>query len=369
MRCVSSIVAVHGLHEDHTSAWVDTSSDVFWLRDLLPRYIPSARVLVYGYALEPESFLSGRSCERVLQHAQTLVAELEADRCESNASRRPLVFICHGLGGLIVKRALAYSASRVSKKVDHLYSIFVSTYGILFFGTPHDSSLSPRTLFGFPGSDTPIGDALSVACKDSETLQNINDQFAPLMKQFHIHFFWEERNTITSTWTGLLVPEFSAAPILDDTERSGIWATHSGMCKFANPDSPGFPVVRATLKRYSRDAYDVIANRWVQAAKALDRLRRNEASELLECNDASLKSPVIYQKYDRTLHNKFFCVPYNATNIFTGREALTERVERSILHDASQDSSNMQKRFVLYGLGGSGKTQFCLKFVHDHRQR
>jgi GTPase SAR1 family protein len=27
-----------------------------------------------------------------------------------------------------------------------------------------------------------------------------------------------------------------------------------------------------------------------------------------------------------------------------------------------------QKRFVVYGLGGAGKTQFCSKFAQDNRQ-
>ena len=29
----------------------------------------------------------------------------------------------------------------------------------------------------------------------------------------------------------------------------------------------------------------------------------------------------------------------------------------------------MQKRFVVFGLGGSGKTQFCCKFASDNKQR
>ena len=364
-----SIVAVHGTNEDHISAWLDTSSGIFWLRDLLPRYIPSARILTYDYFADEDSSLSDRSSERVLQHAQTLVAELEADRCVNNASRRPLIFICHGLGGVVVKRALAYSASRVSKKVDHLYSIFVSTYGILFFGTPHDGLPSHQQSSCASGSEMPSDRATAAANKDSETLQNISDQFAPLIKQFHIHFFWEQRKTITSTWTGLVVEESSAAPILDDTERSGIWATHSGMCKFANPGAPGFSVVRATLNRYTQDANGIIASRWMQALKALERLRHNEAAELLESYDASQTSPVIYEKYNNTPRNKYFCVPYNASSIFTGRQDITERLEKSILSGGTQRPLTIQKRFILYGLGGSGKTQFCLKFVQDHRQR
>ena len=32
-------------------------------------------------------------------------------------------------------------------------------------------------------------------------------------------------------------------------------------------------------------------------------------------------------------------------------------------------AQKMQKRYVLHGLGGSGKTQICLKFAQDHRER
>ncbi|PMD48997.1 hypothetical protein L207DRAFT_595617 [Hyaloscypha variabilis F] len=78
------------------------------------------------------------SSDRILQHAQTLVAQLEANRSLANASRRPLIFICHSLGGISV--ALAYSASRTSKNVTHIHSIYVSTFAVLFLGTPHNGS-------------------------------------------------------------------------------------------------------------------------------------------------------------------------------------------------------------------------------------
>jgi len=37
-------------------------------------------------------------------------------------------------------------------------------------------------------TDGQLVDALK---EGSETLQNITDQFTPLMKRFHIYFFWE----------------------------------------------------------------------------------------------------------------------------------------------------------------------------------
>jgi len=106
----------------------------------------------------------------------------------------------------------------------------------------------------------------------------------------------------------------------------------------------------------------------MKALEALARLRRNEAAELLESYDPNQESPVIYDKHPHIVRNKFFSVPYNASSIFTGRQDITERLERSILPSKTRTQLPMQRRFILYGLGGSGKTQFCLKFIQDHRQ-
>lgn len=76
-----------------------------------------------------------------------------------------------------------------------------------------------------------------------------------------------------------IVDESSAAPILDNTERSGIAANHSQMCKFEGK-SAGYRTVAAALMRYVREAPDVIPPRWAQAREMLKVQRSNEASEL-----------------------------------------------------------------------------------------
>ena len=105
---------------------------------------------------------------------------------------------------LTKSKALAYSASRTSKNEDHLYSIYVSTYGILFFGTPHHGSniakmagIARRVLSALVPKrimDT-NGQLLDALQKNSETLQNITDQFVALMKRFRVFFFWEQEKT------------------------------------------------------------------------------------------------------------------------------------------------------------------------------
>jgi len=141
----------------------------------------------------------------------------------AGASERPIIFVCHSLGGIIVKRvgypaefpvrcwlqqALAYSASRTGRGIEHLHSIYVSTFAVLFLGTPHGGSGKARLAARFrrvldtlaPSKvwDT-NGQLLEALREGSEILQNITDQFVPIMKQFRIYFFWEQEKTDMKT--------------------------------------------------------------------------------------------------------------------------------------------------------------------------
>ena len=56
---------------------------------MLPRALKNARILTFGYNANVISLFGSTSSDRVLQHAQTLVAELEADRAVSPLLCRP----------------------------------------------------------------------------------------------------------------------------------------------------------------------------------------------------------------------------------------------------------------------------------------
>ena len=66
----------------------------------------------------------------VREQAINLLNRIVSKREE--AEERPIVFVAHSLGGIIVKRAL------VEAKLDDSYkSLREATYGIAFFSTPH----------------------------------------------------------------------------------------------------------------------------------------------------------------------------------------------------------------------------------------
>jgi len=289
---VVDIVAVHGLNGDAFKSWTTSKTDRFWLGDpsLLPMDMKHARILTFNYNASVTALFGKTSSDRILQHAHTLIAEIVADRELEDAMQRPIIFICHSLGGIVVKRALAYSASRTSKLVQHLHSIFVSTYAVLFLGTPHNgsnkasiASTGQRMIDALVPSkiwDT-NGQLLNALKEESEVLQNITDIFTPLMKNFRIYFFWEQEKTDFGSTQRYVVEESSAAPILDDTERAGLPYDHRNMCKFESRTSPGYRLIVAALLRYSKEAPSTIPQRWANAIEMLKSKRMNEAAELV----------------------------------------------------------------------------------------
>ncbi|KKZ64975.1 hypothetical protein EMCG_09120 [[Emmonsia] crescens] len=285
------IVAVHGLNGNAIKTWTCETDNVCWLSNLLPTYINNARVLSWGYNAKINSLMGGStSSDRILQHAQTLTEELQSDRELEDATGRPIIFVCHSLGGIIVKKALAFSSRQTGPKTARLHSIYTCTYGILFFGTPHNGSSHSSALNSaqklaslvVPKKAVLFETSLVNALKEgSETLQSINDEFLPLTPRFRLFFLWEQLRTDLKYTKDYIVSIDSAVPTLDGIEKCAIPADHRGMCKFQNANSPGFRTVLAALKRYSQAAPMIIQQRLIQSAEMLIEKRKHEALELL----------------------------------------------------------------------------------------
>ena len=130
------------------------------MKDLLPKDVPNARIMTFGYSTRlfatqnsntsklSQMWKRSRSSSdlKTLQNipqalylqSNALLEELAKHRAD-RASNRPIIFIAHSLGGLIVKGALVQSSASVGER-SHYKAIELSTAGALFFGTPHHGS-------------------------------------------------------------------------------------------------------------------------------------------------------------------------------------------------------------------------------------
>lgn len=145
------------------------------------------------------------SSDNIHQHAQTLLTSLSLERKSEETTENPILWVCHSLGGILVKRALELSADLQSKNADDLRSIFVSTYGIMFLGTPHigaDPAKWGLILQGMVNSLVPRkfmdtqSQLIQTLQTNNETLQNINLKFLDIYQRFKVRSpFWIMRTS------------------------------------------------------------------------------------------------------------------------------------------------------------------------------
>ncbi|KAF5723452.1 hypothetical protein FMUND_1835 [Fusarium mundagurra] len=250
------IVFIHGLKGDCQKTWTDKTSGSPWPKTLLPLEIETARVLTYSY----DSTVTGRdhvpSQNRISNHAYNLVTALASLRQSDSTNERPIIFICHSLGGLVCQDALVTARQRSEQ---HLQDIVNFTRGVIFLGTPHHGSslakigeLVSRSVGLIKETNS---DIVQVLTRDSEVLARIQDSFQALLMtrskdeatMIDITCFYEE---LPTKKFGVIVPKHSA--ILPGYISIGIHKNHAEMTKFSNSEEPGFVAICGELKRWMK---------------------------------------------------------------------------------------------------------------------
>lgn len=281
-----------------------------------------------------------------------------------------------------MKSALVHSASRTSHFTSHLNAIYISTFAILFFSTPHDQIDVGKWIASSTSSST--SNFLTRRAKERismpempitvHALDVITNQFAPLMKKVHMYLFWEGLRTQLTSGAEFMVDPSSAAPHLYDTERRGIPnSNHSDMTKFHQSDSAYRTVISALMK-YCYSAPAIVTYRWKEAMESMMRMRRNEACELtglfLEIPDkVPIPTESNTEAIEAALQNEHFHPPYTVSMDFIGQEDIMNALQGAFEPEDQTLMDKQQKRFVVYGIGGSGKTQISAKYAQSNRQQ
>ncbi|KAH6984406.1 putative ankyrin repeat protein [Ilyonectria sp. MPI-CAGE-AT-0026] len=125
------VITVHGLRDDRNTAWINKKSE-WWVKKQLFA-AEDIRQIDYAYAIDQNSTIY--KPDGIRFHAQTLATEYAKlrEKLEDTETHRPVIWICHDLGGTIVKEALSL-ASASPKKYG---KIAILTTAIVFLGTPH----------------------------------------------------------------------------------------------------------------------------------------------------------------------------------------------------------------------------------------
>lgn len=76
---------MHGLTGNREDTW--KRDGILWPQDLLPKRLPEARIMTFGYDANVIAFLSAASQNRIASHGQNLLSSLADVRDESETVR------------------------------------------------------------------------------------------------------------------------------------------------------------------------------------------------------------------------------------------------------------------------------------------
>ncbi|KAF8252057.1 hypothetical protein K440DRAFT_18990 [Wilcoxina mikolae CBS 423.85] len=126
---VADVIAVTGLAGHAFGSWRSRETQQMWLKDFLPHDVKNVRIMSYGY----DSTLVGhsRAETRLLDYQRLFIQELECARTVVPKTR-PLIFIGHSLGGILILQTLIEARRNPSH-----HHLLESLHSIVFFGTPH----------------------------------------------------------------------------------------------------------------------------------------------------------------------------------------------------------------------------------------
>ncbi|KAI1322949.1 hypothetical protein F5Y16DRAFT_403920 [Xylariaceae sp. FL0255] len=233
----------------------------------------------YGY----DSSVFSKSIATIGIFADQLLEELLAKRSSPAERERPIMFLCHSLGGIVFKKALIRARER-----DRYEELLMKVRGVAFFGTPHRGSSSAdwASILGNISNVLSLGTTTNTGLlkslqQNSKVLQDVSESFVDRGKGLRIISFCETRkleNTnilvVNQRSASLLVPNETVIPLNGD---------HRSICRYSNleEDRQRLDLVITNLRR---TAEDVVTKEAFFSTKLTEKEQRSCLQELYPGN-------------------------------------------------------------------------------------
>ncbi|KAK0642946.1 hypothetical protein B0T16DRAFT_174379 [Cercophora newfieldiana] len=209
-----------------------------WLRDYLPSHphLQPSRVMTYGYS---SRLGDDRNASGVAEWASSLLAAVSCVRVTEQERSRPIIFVCHSLGGLVAREAMIELGREPS-----LYpGLSLRHCGLLFLSTPH----SGVTLADWTRYLVQFGELAGMRARDfTNMLESFNNSSRVSKRDFgrlpHVPPFeclYETRKMKVGGRKRLIVTADSAG-------LNGVVAKpmsnvdHKDICRFPTDTHPGY---------------------------------------------------------------------------------------------------------------------------------
>lgn len=270
---------------DPLQTWLGEAGEQHWATESIKKRAPCARVLVYDYGDIEEGWTFKNLATQLLR---LLYEQRPRKGTDVHLyQKRPVFFICHSIGGLVVKLALteAHRHERYRPIADFCH-------GVTFFATPHHGSfhlstddfrLSVQEML-YLRAPLPVSLTKQLSL-ENKTLQKIDENFKQLAGEFQLWTFYETEDSVLlpssnvpgtdrTPDTAPITPMSSAILGVRHEKIYALRSTHAECAWFDGQDEQ-------TMWIYLRSLCDTI----LEAARIHRRYRFNPEDRLLHPKD------------------------------------------------------------------------------------
>ncbi|OLN82235.1 Ankyrin repeat domain-containing protein 17 [Colletotrichum chlorophyti] len=290
-----------------------SSSESASKKDGLARDFPRARILLYQYESAWVGDLKVKTFMRDI--AKSMLEGLQANR--QGIRDRPIVFIGHSMGGLVIAKAITLAAETYREIFPRMFECIA---GCAFFGTPFGGAhvAAVASMLGDIGEQlgyTKSSTLVKMMTPGDESLNELKGDFlrlafklSPVVQLFcfyenHPTDFTQERygaamSKIAKTVVPKKFQDFVSreSATLPGIEEMGLAANHRDLVKFSDFKDPRYQLVREPLKRLIHGANLVVKNR-LNSTRGIEPEVVNQVMELLNGGQASKKRKMLTPQF------------------------------------------------------------------------
>jgi tetratricopeptide (TPR) repeat protein len=215
-----SVVFVHGLGGNAYDTWRRSKDGTTFWPEWLAHDIPGLTAWTLAYEAPPTNWVG--TAMPIQDRAKNVLESLLGRRELRGA---PLVFVCHSLGGLVVKQVLRAADGRRAYSAE-ARAFLETVKGIVFVATPHTGSTQATLLDKLRLIAWPSASTLDLV-KNNANLRDLNIWYRNWSGSIRHKVFYEKQGTAA----GVIVSDDSSDPGLLHVDPVGIDADHLDISK------------------------------------------------------------------------------------------------------------------------------------------
>jgi len=248
-KALVDIIFIHGLGGHSQKTWTSNHDPgTFWPGRWLPQEpdLCPARILTFGYNAAFKG--STKSVATVTDFAKELLHEMRFSRDAAgteplNLGSRPIIFVVHSMGGLVAKKAYLLGLHDETYK-----DIAKAVSAMIFLSTPHRGSNLAETLKRVLAATLQAPKSfISDLCRNSVTLEELNEQFRHVAPDLCIWSFYETQETSIGPLKMMVLEKDSSSLGYPGEISCPLHADHRGVCKYGSPNDSNYKSVRNSI--------------------------------------------------------------------------------------------------------------------------